>query len=210
MKKALLSFSAIAIGLSVFAAPPVKIQKGKDESIKINNEESTLKWHAKKVTGEHFGFVKFESGEVLVNGTQLTGGIFNVNMTTIESTDLQGEYKGKLEGHLKSDDFFSTQKFATAVLKIKSATFIAVAKPGEDNYNIVADLTIKGITTEINFPAMVIVAKGKVIANADFNIDRTKYDIKYGSKTFFEEIGNKAIDNEFNIKVRIVADKGNS
>jgi polyisoprenoid-binding protein YceI len=127
-------------------------------------------------------------------------------MTSINVTDLQGEYKGKLEGHLKSDDFFSVEKNTKSVLTIKKVEAIKGSKTAE-NFNVTADLTIKGITNEVSFPAIIIVKGNTVTANADFNIDRTKWDIKYGSKSFFEGIGDKAIDNDFNIKVRVVAGK---
>ncbi len=205
MKKHMLSLAAVVIGLTAIALPPKDNKRTATETLKVNTSESTLKWHAKKVTGEHYGVVAFENGEILVEGNTLAGGTVTVNMTTLDATDLQGEYHDKLVGHLKSDDFFSTEKHKTATLKIKTATAIKGAKPGTNNYNIVADLTIKGITKEVKFPAMVVITKGKVIANADFNVDRTQYDIRYGSKTFFESIGDKAIDNDFNLKVRIIA-----
>lgn len=206
MKKHILTIAFAGLGLLAMATPP----KGKPtaaDTYKVDSEKSTLKWHAKKVTGEHFGIVKISGGEILAAGATLNSGTVNVDMTTIDATDLQGEWHDKLVGHLKSDDFFSTAKFNTAVLKIKSVTPIKGAKPGTNNYTIVADLTIKGITNEVTFEAMVVINKGQVIANADFNIDRSKYDIRYGSKTFFADIGDKAIDNDFNIKVRIVANK---
>lgn len=206
MKKSLFTIAFAGLGLLAIATPP-KGKKAATESYKINATESTLKWHAKKVTGEHFGVVKISGGEVLAAGTTLSSANVNVDMTSLDATDLQGEYHDKLVGHLKSDDFFSVEKFNTATLKIKSATAIKGAKPGSNNYDIVADLTIKGITQEIKFPAMVVINKGKVIANADFNIDRSKFDVRYGSKTFFADIGDKAIDNDFNIKVRLVASK---
>jgi polyisoprenoid-binding protein YceI len=130
-------------------------------------------------------------------------------MTSISCTDLPaGEYNDKLIGHLKSDDFFATEKFKTANLKIKSVTAIKNAKAGADNYTVTANLTIKGISKEITFPANVFISKeGELIANANFDIDRTLYDIKYGSKNFIEGIGDKAIDDKFNVKIRIVAAK---
>ena len=202
MKKSILTVTLAALGLFAVATPPGK----KGESLKVNAKESTAKWHAKKVTGEHFGTVQLSTGEILVDGNNLTGGFVNINMSSIDVTDLTGEWKDKLVGHLNSDDFFSTAKHNTAVLKIKKATPTgAKASEGKNNYTVVADLTVKGITKEITFPAMVVITKGKVIANADFNIDRTLFDIKYGSKSFFAEIGDKAIDNEFNVKVRIIA-----
>lgn len=203
MKK-LITLSAIAgLALSVVAISQPKKQTA--NTLKVNAQESTIKWTAKKVTGEHWGNVKFSDGTVTVDGRNLTGGTFNMDMTTIDCQDLQGEYNGKLVGHLKSDDFFAVEKFKSATLKIKSLTAIPGAKAGEKTHNIIADLTIKGITHPVAFPAQVIVSKTGVIANADFDVDRTLYDIKYGSGKFFEGLGDKAINDNFNIKVRVIA-----
>jgi len=205
MKKIIITLAMAATGFAAIATPPSK--KVKEDTFNINAEESTAKWHAKKVTGEHFGDVKFASGNVIVAGNKLSGGSFDMDMSTINTTDLTGEWKSKLDKHLNSDDFFSTAKFKTATLKIKSSTLIENVKAGDNNYMITADLTIKGITNEITFPAMIVVGKKEIIANADLNIDRTKYDIRYGSGKFFASIGDKAISDEFNIKVRVVAKK---
>jgi polyisoprenoid-binding protein YceI len=194
----------IGLGLSVFAGEPKNTKASK--SLKVDAKASTLKWHAKKVTGEHFGTINVSGGNVTVDKGMITGGAIEVDMTSINVTDLQGEYKGKLEGHLKSDDFFSVEKNTKSVLTIKKVEAIKGSKTAE-NFNVIADLTIKGITNEVSFPAIIIVKGNTVTANADFNIDRTKWDIKYGSKSFFEGIGDKAIDNDFNIKVRVVAGK---
>ncbi|AMS27422.1 hypothetical protein AEM51_10730 [Bacteroidetes bacterium UKL13-3] len=194
----------IGLGLSVFAGEPKNTKASK--SLKVDAKASTLKWHAKKVTGEHFGTINVSGGNVTVDKGMITGGAIEVDMTSINVTDLQGEYKGKLEGHLKSDDFFSVEKNTKSVLTIKKVEAIKGSKTAE-NFNVTADLNIKGITNEVSFPAIIIVKGNTVTANADFNIDRTKWDIKYGSKSFFEGIGDKAIDNDFNIKVRVVAGK---
>ncbi len=202
MKKLIIAAVA-ALSLAAVAFKPAA-----NTSYKVNAEQSTFNWHAKKVTGEHMGTVKFATGTVELNGAKLVGGSFDVDMTSIACTDLTGEWNEKLIGHLKSADFFAVDNFKTANLKIKSASAIKGAKAGADNYNVVADLTIKGITKEVKFPAFVVIKKsGEVVANASFDIDRTAYDIKYGSKSFFEGIGDKAIDDKFNVKIRVVATK---
>jgi polyisoprenoid-binding protein YceI len=203
MKKLIIAAVA-ALSLAAVAFKPAA-----NTSYKVNAEQSTFNWHAKKVTGEHMGTVKFTTGTVEVSGATLVGGSFDVDMTSIACSDLPaGEWNDKLIGHLKSADFFAVDNFKTANLKIKSATAIKGAKAGSDNYNVVADLTIKGITKEVKFPAFVVIKKsGEVVANASFDIDRTAYDIKYGSKSFFEGIGDKAIDDKFNVKIRVVATK---
>lgn len=202
----MIALAFVALGLVAFAGQPDKDGKN-TTSVKVNVQESTIKWHATKVTGEHFGNVQLESGDINIQGNVLAGGQFTVDMSTLIVTDLDGEYKTKLEGHLKSDDFFSTERNKTAFLKIKTVSAIPGAKPGSDNYMIVADLTIKGITKEISFPAMVVINKEKIIANVSFKINRAAFDIRYGSRSFFEGLGDKAIDDDFNLKVRLVANR---
>lgn len=197
MKK-LFTLTAIAgLALSVVAISQPKKQTA--TSLKVDVKESTFKWTGKKVTGEHWGYVKFSDGVVTVDSKKLTGGTFTMDMTTIDVQDLQGEYNGKLVGHLKSEDFFAVDRFKTSTLKIKSLSAIAGAVAGSPNYNVTADLTIKGITKEISFPAQVIVAKDKVIANAEFNVDRTQYDVKY------KGMSDNLIDDNFKVNVRVVA-----
>lgn len=203
MKKLTL-IAFIGLGLSVFANGPKNNKAA--ESVAVDAKASTLKWHAKKVTGEHFGTINVSGGSLSLDKGAVTGGTIEVDMTSINVTDLQGEYKGKLEGHLKSDDFFSVEKNNKSSLVIKKVEAIKGSKTAE-NYMVTADLIIKGISNEITFPALIVVKGKSVTASADINIDRTKYDIKYGSKSFFEGIGDKAIDNDFNIKVRVVAGK---
>jgi polyisoprenoid-binding protein YceI len=203
MKKLILTLAVAGLGLSAIATPPAKKA---DESFNVDTKASTFKWLATKVTGEHYGVANFSKGVVTTNGKTFTGGEIVVDMTSIDATDLTGEYHDKLVGHLKSDDFFSTEKFNSANLVVTSAKPMKADKAG-NNYTIVANLTIKGITQEVTFPAIVVVNAKQVIVNANFDIDRTKYDIKYGSKSFFEGIGDKAISDMFNVKVRVVAAK---
>ncbi len=206
MKKHIFMLAMAGLGLSVFAAPPLKkLKKSTEISYQVDASASTLKWNAKKVTGEHFGTINFENGTINILNNALAGAVINMNMTSLDVTDLKGEYHDKLVNHLKGDDFFSVQKYNTAVLKVKSAK--AIKGDFADNYMIVADLTIKGITKEIFFAAIVVINKNQVIVNTDFDIDRTDYDIKYSSGKFFENIGDKAIMDKFNIKVRVVANR---
>ena len=161
---------------------------------KIDIAKSTIEWLGKKVTGQHNGTINFKEGYVAFKKEKLSGGNFTVNMTTLTATDLTGEYKDKLEGHLKADDFFGTEKFPTATL-----TFKKIASISSTLYVVTADLTIKGITKPVTFDLTV---KGNS-ATTTFNINRTIYDIKYGSKSFFDSLGDKAISDEFEIKVSL-------
>ena len=160
----------------------------------INTATSSIEWLGKKVTGQHNGTVNFKDGTLVFKKNILAGGSFTVNMTSLTATDLSGEYQGKLNGHLKADDFFGTEKYPTATLVFKK-----IGVKSANVYNVTADLTIKGITKPVTFELTV---NGNT-ATTTFNVDRTKYDIKYGSKSFFESIGDKAIYDEFELKVTL-------
>ncbi len=207
MKKLMLVAVFAGLGLSVLAGPPKKIAKAIAGSYTVDAPKSTFKWNAKKVVGEHSGTAGFQGGSIAINANKLVGADITIDMASIDCSDLVGEYHDKLVGHLKADDFFATDKFNTAKIKIKSATEIKGAAAGSNNYNVVADLTIKGITKEVSFPAFVVINPNQVIANAELDVDRTAFGIKYGSASFFEGLGDKAIANTFNVKVRIVANK---
>ena len=163
-------------------------------SIRLDVSKSTINWVGKKVTGQHSGTVAIKSGALVFKKNVLTGGTFTVDMTSINATDLSGEYQGKLNGHLKADDFFGTDKFPTSTLVFKT-----IANKGNGVYTVTADLTIKAITKPVTFD---ITVKGNTATTA-FNVDRTKYDIKYNSKSFFESIGDKAIYDEFELAVNL-------
>ena len=109
------------------------------------------------------------------------------------------EANARLESHLKSDDFFSTEKYP-------KATFVAtkVESKGGDQYLVKGNLTIKGITNEIEFPATIQISSGQVAAKAKILVDRTKFDIKFRSGNFFENLGDKAIEDNFELNVDLV------
>ena len=161
---------------------------------KVDTAKSSINWLAKKVTGQHNGTVNLKEGALVFKGVKLVGGNFTADMTSMTATDLTGEWLGKLNGHLKSEDFFSTEKFPTATLVFKT-----IAKKGADVYAVSADLTIKGITKPVSFE----LATTANSVTTKFMVDRTAYDIRYGSKSFFESIGDKAIDNEFELTVAL-------
>lgn len=188
MKKTVLSLAlAIVFGATATATTPVEGEKKE-----VNSETSKVTWKAYKVTGSHTGTVDLKSGALLFDGDKLTGGEFVVDMPTLISTDLEGEYKGKLEGHLKSDDFFGVANHPTSKL-----VFTNVKASGKNSYEVTGDLTIKGITKPITFDLSVYGSK----ATATLKVDRAEYDVKYGSGSFFENLGDKTIYDEFDLVV---------
>lgn len=172
-------------------------------SYNVDTNSSYIKWTAYKVTGKHFGKIKVQTGSLAMNKGKLVGGSFVLDMTSLTVEDITGEYAEKLRGHLTSDDFFSVEKHKTAKFVIKKAT--ATDKVG--NYKVVGDLTIKGITKEITFDALAKEEAGKVNGTAKLKVDRTNYDIKYRSGKFFADLGDKAIYDDFDLEVTLVASK---
>ena len=169
---------------------------------KVDVNKSKISWVGKKVTGQHTGEIALSSGALNVDGAKITGGNFVINMNSITATDVQGEMAAKLVGHLKAEDFFGTEKYPTAKFVITKTAPIVNGKA-----TISGNLTIKGITQSISFPATVSQKGNNLVAVAKVMVDRTKYGLKYGSKSFFDSLGDKAIDDEFEINISLVASK---
>lgn len=171
-----------------------------DGFYRIDNKSSKVNWVGSKITGSsHSGTVNIMEGGLQIANGAITGGKFTIDMTSITVTDLDGGMKGKLEGHLKNDDFFSVDKFKTANLAIVKA----------DDSMVVADLTIKGITNKVEFPVeLSIDESGMLKATAKIKVDRTKYDVRYGSDSFFDNLGDKAINNEIEFEVELIGKAG--
>lgn len=176
-------------------------------TMEVDPAASTVNWTAKKFGGQHNGTVKLAKGALTVNGKKLTGGNFTMNMTTITDVDITNpEFNQKLTGHLRGDDFFGVEKNPTSTFKITKAAPITGAKAGEANYTVTGDLTIKGITHPVTFPATVQLNGNSAEATAKIEIDRTKYDIKYRSG-LLGTAADKVIDDTFTLDVKLVAGK---
>ncbi|MBB5637448.1 polyisoprenoid-binding protein YceI [Pedobacter cryoconitis] len=170
---------------------------------KVDAAQSKLTWLAKKVTGEHSGTIAVSSGLLNVENNVLKGGSFDLDTKSIAVTDITDkESNAKLLGHLKSEDFFAVDKFDKAKFVITSASI-----KGAGLYQIKGNLTIKGITNEVTFPASVKIDNTRLTANAKIVVDRTKYGIKFRSKSFFENLGDKTIADEFELNIQLAATK---
>ena len=165
-----------------------------NEAVKreVKTSKSKVTWKGYKVTGSHEGTVAIKSGHLVFDNEKLTGGEFVIDMTTIISTDLSGGAKGKLEGHLKSEDFFGVSAHPTSTLVITKAK-----ATGKNAYDVTGNLTIKGKAQKINFDLSVYGSK----ATATLKVDRTVFGLKYGSGSFFDNLGDKAIYDEFDLVV---------
>lgn len=176
----------VAFGTASFTTPVKK---------NIDAAKSSIEWTGKKVLGSHNGTINFQEGYLQMDGDQIVGGMFVVDMSSIKVTDLEGEMRGKLEGHLRSDDFFGIANHPTSNLKIKNATQTA-----EGVYKVNAEITIKGTTEPLNF----VLNKTESGATATLKIDRTKFGVRYGSGSFFDNLGDNTISDTFELNVNIV------
>jgi polyisoprenoid-binding protein YceI len=200
------AYAQKAVAVSAKAATPEKAAKAakNSNSYAVQPQLSTLGWVGKKVGGQHNGTVALKDGAVQVKGNQIVGGTFNFDMNSIKVEDLKdAEYNGKLVGHLKDDAFFGVSGNPTANFVITSVKPIKADAAG-NNAQISGNLTIKGKTNPVTFPAKVGVKDGVASASGVATVDRTKYDVKYGS-TLFGAAADKAIDDNFTLSFNVIA-----
>lgn len=170
-----------------------------DGNYKINTSKSVIAWTGKKVTGQHTGNLSLKSGELVMKKGKITGGTFEIDMKSMTNTDIKDAgMNQKLIGHLKSEDFFSVDKYPVARLVITRSTTTDGL-----NYDITGDLTIKGKTLPVNYKAIVTKNGSQAVAKASITVDRAKYDVRYGSKSFFEGLGDNLIYDEFLVDVTL-------
>ena len=174
----------------------------------VDKEASEIKWLGEKPTGTHDGIVGLESGVVRVEGDQVSGS-FLIDMTSITVQDLEGDQKASLEDHLKGTvegkegDFFNVQKYPTAAFEITGIT------EGEDGKKMMAgNLTLKETKKNIEFPVTYEVSGNTMTLKSEpFTIDRTDWDVNYGSKSVFDNLGDKFINDDIELEISIVANQ---
>lgn len=220
MKRNLLSVALIAITATAFLISGC----GKsDKEVKVGDKQNTgnksgkpltvivadskVNWTGKKVTGQHSGTIKVANGEILVDNGKVTGGKIEIDMKTISNEDLSKdeESQKKLVGHLSSADFFDAGKFPTSKLELTKVEPLNDATKPNANSTVTGNLTMKDVTKSITFPAEIKIENGVLTVKADFDIDRTDWNIKYGSGKFFENLGDKMINDKFNLNLTVVA-----
>lgn len=195
--------ASLAVALFIGGGASAADGGKKAVNFKVNPSKSELTWLGKKVTGEHTGNIALKEGYIALDGAKLVGGKFVADLNSITCTDLTDKsYNEKLIGHLKSEDFFGVEKNPTATFVVTK-----VAPKTAGVYDVTGDLTIKGITKPATFPVTVKTTGTGAEATGKLVVDRSKYDIKYNSKSFFENLGDKMIHDDFSIDVKIVAAK---
>ncbi len=189
MKNILFTIILFSFSLSSFA----------QQQYTVDTQKSTLNWESKKIVGSgNKGAIKLAKGKLSLKNNLLSGGEFSIDMQSI--TDEKGSER--LVEHLKNDDFFSVSKYPTATFVITEV------KNNGNNAQITGNLSIKGITKKISFPALITYNKDSIHAIAkEVKVDRTLYDIRYRSSAFFSDLGDKAIENIFTLTIDLTAKK---
>jgi len=172
----------------------------------INTKTSKVYWTATKVGGSHTGTIAIASGTINAKNHKIYSANITMDMKTIKNTDLEDAgYKAKLEGHLRSKDFFSVEQFPEASFEVTKFEVVKGAKAGASNHTITGNLTIKGITHAVSFPAVVEVNGTEITTMGTLTFDRTKWDVKYGSGSFFEDLGDNLIHDDIKLKFELNA-----
>lgn len=208
MKKLILSFAVVAALAACGGEAKVEDKPVVNEVVAtvdqqaiaidytIVDSSSVLNWEGSAVGKAHFGTVDYK-GTLKVSDGDLIGGELIFDLTSIDSKDMEGEYKEKLDGHLKAADFFNVDSFPNAKLEITAFEAGVIS----------ANLTIKEVTKAISFPGIVTITDNVASANAEFTINRTEYGIVYGSGNFFDLAKDKIISDDIKFKVTVSAVK---
>ena len=166
------------------------------QSLTANKTLSQIRWYGEELTGKtHYGDLSFREGQIELQDGLIIGGNFVVNMISLSVEDLSGGAKARLEGHLRSDDFFSVDKYPEATLKITQK-----AKFEGDVQKLYGELTIKGIKHAVDFT---IILGDKKTAIANLTFDRSKYNVRFRSGSFFENLGDKLILDDIRMEVSL-------
>ena len=212
MKKAIFVFAAFAglatacnnapEGETATTADAQAAAAGTGATYSIDTTTSVVEWLGTKPVGQHNGTMKISTGEFSIADGNITAGNFTIDVNSLTDLDMNGEMKDKLEGHLKSADFFDVAKFPTASFVITGVE--PISGDSTATHKISGNLTLKDSTKNVSFPAQVTVAETGVKASANFNIDRTQWGMFYGND---QSLGDKFIRPEVNIKLNINANK---
>ena len=188
-------------------SPPPVPQAPDDRTYAVNRAESSIEWIGRNLNSTHRGTIAIADGTLEFRNRRLDSGRISIDMRSIKNTDIDDtDLRRLLESHLESDDFFDVERFPTAELAIHSATPLAGATPGAPNQQIAGELTVKDATHPIEFPAVVSLRDDRaLVAVAQIEIDRTRWNVLYGSGRFFQMLGKHLVNDAVILLVKIVA-----
>jgi len=174
----------------------------------VDTAASVIEWKGEKPTGTHTGTIKVTDGSFMANDSVVESGTFVIDMKSIEVTDLEGDEKSNLEAHLKGTvegkegDFFNVTEFPEATFEVTGV----MEKEGQSMLQ--GNLTIKEETKNVSFPVSISKDGENIeITSEEFTIDRTKWNVNYGSKSVFDGLGDKFINDEIVLTINLKAKK---
>ncbi|QOG03662.1 YceI family protein [Flavobacterium sp. MDT1-60] len=184
------------------SASSLSLHVENEKYVVIDTKESTVTWKGSNLIGSnsHTGYVYISKGELIIENGQLMGGTAEVDMNTIEDEN-HGRDNG-LVNHLKDPDFFDVKKFPFSTIVLTKAVSI-----NGENKKVAGNLTIKGITHPVTFPAKMEVKNGIVKVNGKLVIDRTKWNVRYKSGKFYDLLADQTISDSIEFHIKIVAKK---
>ncbi len=175
-------------------------------SFKVDPAVSSITWTGRKVLGSHNGVVALKNGTAEIESGKLVGGSFEIDMSSISVADIKDpKENSKLTNHLKSEDFFAANNFPVAKFTITKAEAINNAAAGAPNFMVTGNLSLLGMAKEIQFPANITISENEAIASGVAKVDRTLWNIRYGSGKFFDDLGDKVIYDHFEVAMNLKA-----
>lgn len=220
MKNVFLNFALIAfVGLATISCKDTKEADTKEAqevadatpvsiAYNVDTAASKITWKGSKPLGTHNGTIDLTSGSLMVTGEEIEAGKFTIDMNTITDLDLEGDMKASLEDHLKGTvegkegDFFNVNEYPTSTFQLTGITTT------DGKTMVSGNLTIKDKTNNISFPAVITMNENSMtLISETFTIDRTKWGVNYGSKTVFDNLGDKFISDDVELTVSLVANK---
>ena len=199
----------LSIG-ALLLAPFFALAGGNDAPTRyqVDTKASSVTWEGQKVTGSHNGDITISNGMITVDNGLISAATVVIDMTTINTLDLEGDMKASLDGHLSSDDFFGVEQFPTAQFELVKLSPLRGGENGA-NFSATGKVTIKGRSEEVSFPVTVDMSDGGAKISGNITLDRSKFDVRFRSKSFFDakELGDKLIYNDFTIGFELVAGK---
>ena len=208
MKNLMIAIAVLALSLNSFAGTAKKTKKAT-----IDVAASSVIWTGKKIGGSHTGKVSIKKGEVEYKNNKFVKGFVSIDLTTITNDDLKDPtYNQKIVSHLKSEDFFNVEKFPLAFFKINSVSELHNFVPGQPNLDVSGMMTIRGVTKPFETKLFYTPSKTGFVVKGKLIIERTQFGLKFNAKSFLsadklKEIGDKLIDDNFEVDLNLVAKK---
>jgi rhodanese-related sulfurtransferase/polyisoprenoid-binding protein YceI len=184
-----------------------KCEDPREGGYAIDTEQSEIRWTGRNLTGSHTGTLKLLSGTIEVENGRATRGVFVVDMHSISDKSVEdSEMRRLLHSHLASDDFFDVQRFPTAEFRLARIAPIERAAAGSPNSEVSGELVMKGVCREISFRAVTApTPDGRLAAEAHFDIDRTQWNVLYGSGKFYEKLGKHLVHDDVTVELKLIA-----